>query len=47
MEGAILTCPGHSWQFDLKTGDSLDHPPMGVRCYRVEVREDTIWVEIP
>jgi nitrite reductase/ring-hydroxylating ferredoxin subunit len=47
VEGAILTCPGHSWQFDLKTGDSLDHPPMGVRCYRVEVREDTIWVEIP
>ena len=44
---AIVTCPGHSWQFDLRTGDSLDHAAMGLRCYCVEIREDTVWIEIP
>ncbi len=43
----VLTCPGHGWQFDLETGDSLDHPPLGLRCYRVEVRDNTVWVELP
>lgn len=43
----ILTCPGHGWQFDLATGDSVDHPPFGVRCYPVEVRGNSVWVEIP
>lgn len=47
IEGGILTCPGHAWRFDLKTGDALDHPPLGLRCYRIEVRGDAIWVEIP
>ncbi len=47
VDTAILTCPGHSWQFDLHTGDSLDHSPWGVRCYRVEVRGDAVWIEVP
>lgn len=46
VDAAVLTCPGHSWQFDLRTGDALEHPPMGVRCYRVEVRGDAVWIEI-
>lgn len=47
VEDAVLTCPGHSWRFDLRTGDAVDHRPEGIRCYRVEVREDSVWVEIP
>lgn len=47
VDATILTCPGHSWRFDLRTGDSLDHPPWGVRCYRVEIRDDAVWVELP
>lgn len=47
VEGAIVTCPGHAWQFDLRTGDSVDHPPAGIRCYRVEVRSGRVWVEVP
>jgi nitrite reductase/ring-hydroxylating ferredoxin subunit len=47
VEDSILTCPGHSWQFDLKTGDSVDHPPAGVRCYRVEIQGGWVWVEVP
>jgi nitrite reductase/ring-hydroxylating ferredoxin subunit len=43
----VLTCPGHGWQFDLETGDSLDYPPLGLRCYRVEVRDGAVWIEVP
>ncbi len=47
VSAGILTCPGHGWQFDLATGDALDHPSSGLRCYRAEVREGIVWVEIP
>ncbi len=42
-----LTCPGHGWQFDVKTGDCLDRPDVGVRCYRAEIRGNSVWVEMP
>ena len=47
VEDGIVTCPGHGWQFDLRTGDSVDHPPAGIRCYRVEIRQGWAWVEVP
>ena len=47
VEAGILTCPGHAWRFDLRTGDCVSHPPAGIRCYRVEVREDAVWIELP
>ena len=47
VEDGIVTCPGHAWQFDLRTGDSVDHPPAGIRCFRVEIREGWIWIEVP
>jgi nitrite reductase/ring-hydroxylating ferredoxin subunit len=47
VEHCILTCPGHSWQFDLRTGDCVSHPPAGLRSYPVEVRGDSVWIEVP
>ncbi len=47
VENTILTCPGHAWQFDLRTGDAVDHPPAGVRCYRVEIHGGSVWIEVP
>jgi nitrite reductase/ring-hydroxylating ferredoxin subunit len=47
LEDAIVTCPGHAWRFDLRTGDSVNQPDIGVRCYRVEVRGTSVWVEVP
>ncbi len=47
LQDAIITCPGHSWQFDLRTGDALDRPSTGIRCYRVEIRGHSVWVEVP
>lgn len=47
LEDAIVICPGHAWRFDLRTGNSVDHPGAGVRCYRVEVRGESVWIEVP
>ncbi len=47
VENGILTCAGHAWQFDLRTGDCVSHPPAGVRCYPVEIRGDSVWIEVP
>jgi nitrite reductase (NADH) small subunit len=43
----VLTCPGHGWQFDLKTGGCPDHPDFGLRRYRAEIRGNAVWVEVP
>ena len=47
VENGVLTCPGHAWQFDLRTGDCVSHPPAGIRRYPVEIREDAVWIEVP
>lgn len=46
LSGTVITCPWHRWQFDLATGNSVNQPDAGVRCYPVVVRGDAIFVEI-
>src|SRR5687767_6605078 len=46
LEGCIVTCPWHGWQFDVTTGQhqasqSLRHP-----MYPTKVEEGEVWVEI-
>jgi nitrite reductase/ring-hydroxylating ferredoxin subunit len=40
LEGSVLTCRAHEWQFDVKTGESVN--PRGERLTRhdVQVGED-------
>jgi len=47
LDGSIVTCPWHGWQFDVSTGlhclnENIQHP-----CFRVEVDGDDVYVEIP
>jgi len=47
LDGCLITCPWHGWQFDVKTGQhqtskSLVHPG-----FETCVAEDSIWVRIP
>jgi nitrite reductase/ring-hydroxylating ferredoxin subunit len=40
LEGAIATCPLHSGQFDVRTGEVVSEPPdEPLPCYRVEVND--------
>jgi nitrite reductase/ring-hydroxylating ferredoxin subunit len=37
MEGRIVRCPWHQWEFDITTGQNLASPHKRVRTYDVEV----------
>ena len=46
MDGNIVTCPWHGWQFDVTTGKVPQNQSIGVACYPVEVRGDEVFVDL-
>jgi len=46
MEGAVVTCPWHGWQFDVTTGKVSQNNQVGVPCYATEVRGDEVFVDV-
>jgi nitrite reductase (NADH) small subunit/3-phenylpropionate/trans-cinnamate dioxygenase ferredoxin subunit len=46
LEGAVVTCPWHGWQYDVRTGRVGQNPAAGVNCYPVEVRGEEIFVNV-
>jgi nitrite reductase (NADH) small subunit len=46
VEGKIVTCPWHGWQFDVTTGKASQNPAVGVSCYRVEIRAGEVFVDV-
>jgi len=44
LEGAVVTCPWHGWQFDVCTGASPRNPNVSVRCVPLEVQGDDIFL---
>jgi nitrite reductase/ring-hydroxylating ferredoxin subunit len=46
LEGAVLTCPWHGWQYDVRTGlNEFDHA-IELRTYEVRVEDGEIQVAI-
>jgi len=46
LEGNIVTCPWHGWEYDVTTGKIKLNPAVGVDSYPVEVRGDEIYVNV-
>jgi nitrite reductase/ring-hydroxylating ferredoxin subunit len=46
LDGACLTCPGHGYTFDLRTGACTHDPDLILRRYRVEIVGGDVWVEL-
>ena len=46
MEGKVVTCPWHGWQFDVTTGKAVQNPAAGVDCYHTEVRGEDIFIDL-
>jgi nitrite reductase (NADH) small subunit len=44
LEGKIVTCPWHGWEYDVATGKISQNPAVGVNSYPVEIRGDEIFV---
>jgi len=46
LEGNIVTCPWHGWEYDVTTGKVKQNATVGVASYPVEVRGDDIFVDV-
>lgn len=47
LDGHILTCAAHSWQFNLSTGEGVNPRRCRLYRYQVKVEASTISVRIP
>lgn len=45
LEGCVVTCPWHGWNFDVTTGCSQDIPDEKIKTYSCKVEGDDVWVE--
>lgn len=46
LDGRILACPWHQWEFDLKTGCALFDPTVRARTYPVVVKDGDIYIDL-
>jgi nitrite reductase (NADH) small subunit/3-phenylpropionate/trans-cinnamate dioxygenase ferredoxin subunit len=46
LEGNVVTCPWHGWQYDVTTGKNLFNPSVGVSCFSTRVEGDDVQVEV-
>jgi len=46
MEGNVVTCPWHGWQYDVKTGVSETNPSVKAQTYQVKVDGSTVMISV-
>ena len=42
LDGEVVTCPWHSWEYNVRTGISLTTPSASVKTYEVKVDVDDV-----
>jgi len=45
LNGSMVTCPWHGWQYDVTNGKVGQNPTVGVDCYKVEIRGEDVFVD--
>lgn len=46
LDGQNLTCPWHSWTFDVTTGENVVNPELKVACYPTRVEDGQVMVKV-
>jgi nitrite reductase/ring-hydroxylating ferredoxin subunit len=46
MEGEVLVCPWHGWEFNVNDGTCLGDPKYKVKTYEVSVENNRVMVQI-
>ena len=46
VQNGVVVCPWHQWEFQVTDGKCLSIPTHGVESYPVEIKEESVWVEI-
>jgi nitrite reductase (NADH) small subunit len=46
LHGSVVTCPGHAYELDLRTGRCLHDARLTLRRYRVTVIDEEVWIDL-
>lgn len=46
LTGTVITCPGHAYEFDLRTGTCVHDRTLNLRRYAITIVDDEIWVDL-
>ena len=46
LEGCVLTCPWHGWQYDVRTGENEFDRAIQLQTYDVDIADGTIRVRL-
>jgi nitrite reductase/ring-hydroxylating ferredoxin subunit len=46
VDGTVVTCPWHGWQYDITTGANTNNPAVKVLCFPVSVEGTSVYVEV-
>ncbi len=46
LDGKIVACPWHGWEFDVTTGKMPVNPNIGIRTYAVSIDGDDVKVDV-
>jgi nitrite reductase/ring-hydroxylating ferredoxin subunit len=46
IDHGVLTCPGHAYEFDLRTGRCAHDPRLVLPRYRVTIVGDDVWIDV-
>lgn len=47
LQGSVITCPWHDWEFDCTSGCGVTNPQSELELYSVTERDGQIWVLLP
>jgi nitrite reductase/ring-hydroxylating ferredoxin subunit len=46
LDGVLLTCPAHRWQFDATNGKGVNPKSARLKRFPVHVAERKVWIEV-
>ena len=46
LEGDVVSCPWHMWEYNVRTGEKVGHPELKVSKYEVQVENGEIKVAV-
>jgi toluene monooxygenase system ferredoxin subunit len=46
LDGCVLTCWAHEWQYDARTGVGINPSDVALRRYPLEIRDGEIWINV-
>jgi nitrite reductase/ring-hydroxylating ferredoxin subunit len=46
IDGGCLTCPGHGYVFDLRTGECQHDANLELRRYKISEHDGDVWIDL-